>query len=102
MQTLTGSLHVISTSRAFRLHPPVPPSQLRDLVRMSGEKRKRSSDDNSGRPHSKKAKAISAENIKVSLLSDVDEWAPILGVCITVWSGQHLLSSESPRFGTIG
>jgi len=50
---------------------------------MSGEKRKRSVKDNGERSHGKKAKAIPAGNIKVSVLPDTDEWIPILGVCVT-------------------
>ncbi len=53
---------------------------------MSGEKRKRSVKDNGERSHGKKAKAIPAENIKVSVFPDTDEWIPILGVCVTTIS----------------
>ena len=79
-QVLEGQIYTGVTYQ--RIRPQLSNFESHIPVKMPGEKRKRSSDDNGGRSHAKKPKAIPAETIKVSVLPDTNEWTPILGMYV--------------------
>ena len=56
-------------------------TQASNQCNMSEKKRKRYEEKPDGRPSKKIASQAPSQNIKVSVIEDGDNWAPVLGAC---------------------